>query len=269
MHLGCRVMPAAPHELPSWTTGCPTRKRQDDEPRPAHDTMNPDPPPKGNEPVDISALTGRRGHRGAVRSAAAPIERRSTTPPDPVDARRLVGLAGLPTIVAVGPFDDHAHARQLADAFVTVRKRCNSQLVLLGAGAQRSFVTRHTSARGVGSSVHVVRGLRRGRWSDLVAAADLVVLGDSSEIETLIDVLALGRPVVAPADPAAVHLLVPAVVGLVYPPGDVSVMAAALLRLLSDPALRRAMGGRARNVARRHRLECDTRTHSYEADSLL
>ncbi|MGH3640562.1 MAG: glycosyltransferase [Mycobacterium sp.] len=181
----------------------------------------------------------------------------STTPLDPVDARRLVGLAGLPTILAVGPFDDHTHARQLADAFVTVRKRCTSQLVLLGAGAQRSFVTRHTSARGVGSSVHVVRGPRLGRWSELVAAADLVVLGDSSETTTLVDVLALGRPVVAPADPATVHLLLPAIAGLVYPPGDASVMAAALLRLLTDPALRRGMGGRARNVARRHRLECD------------
>jgi hypothetical protein len=32
---------------------------------------------------------------------------------DPMAARSLVGLAGLPTIVAIGPFDDQAHAEQL------------------------------------------------------------------------------------------------------------------------------------------------------------
>jgi hypothetical protein len=32
---------------------------------------------------------------------------------DPITARSLLGLAGLPTIVAIGPFDDQAHPEQL------------------------------------------------------------------------------------------------------------------------------------------------------------
>src|SRR6185312_6948963 len=55
----------------------------------------------------------------------------------PMAARSLIGLAGRPTIVAVGPLDDRGYAEQLAAAFATVRSRCNAQLVLFGTGAHR------------------------------------------------------------------------------------------------------------------------------------
>jgi glycosyltransferase involved in cell wall biosynthesis len=174
------------------------------------------------------------------------------SPSDPVVARSLVGLAGLPTIVAVGPFDDHGHAEQLADAFSMVRRRCQVQLVLLGTGIQRATLMRRTLAQGVRTSVHAARDHTEGRWADLIAAADVVVPSVAAGPITLLDLLAAGRPVVAPADPAAVQLIVPASVGLIYRPGDVSGMARALLRLLTSPALRAGMGCRAREVARRH-----------------
>jgi glycosyltransferase involved in cell wall biosynthesis len=172
-----------------------------------------------------------------------------------VEARSLVGLTGLTTIVAIGPFDDHAHAQQLATAFITVRRHHEAQLVLLGTGEHRTALMRRTSAQGVRSSVHTVSDFYDYQWSDLVAAADLVVLGSSSGTAVLLDVLAAGRPVVAPADPAIVQLVVPAIVGLVYRPGDVTAMTEALRRLVSTPVLRRGMGRRARQVARRHHLE--------------
>lgn len=198
---------------------------------------------------DLTALIAGGRHRGMVRG------QRPRTRLHPVDARSLVGLTGLPTIVATGPFDDPAHAQQLAAAFIAVRRQCEVQLVLLGIGEQRTAVRRRASAQGVGSSVHVVTDSCDYRWSDVVAAADLVVLGSSSGTAMLLDVLAAGRPVVAPANPETVQLVVPAIVGLVYQTGDVSGMAQALLRLLTTPVLRRGMGGRARQVARRHHLE--------------
>jgi glycosyltransferase involved in cell wall biosynthesis len=166
-------------------------------------------------------------------------------------------FVGLTTIVAIGPFDDHAHAEQLAAAFITVRRHCEVQLVLLGAGQHRTTLMRRISAQGVLSSVHAIRDTYNDQWSDLVAAADVVVLGSSSGTAVLLDVLAAGRPVVAPADPAIVQLVVPAIVGLVYRRGDVSGMTEALRRLVSTPVLRRGMGGRARRVARRHHLESE------------
>ena len=230
------------------------------------ETMHPDIPGDG----DLSALIAGRSHRGMARAVAPSTKPRPRPPLDPAAARTLVGLTGLtgltglPTIVAVGPFDDHAHAQQLAAAFITVRRQCKAQLVLLGAGEQRKAVLRRASAHGVGSSVHVVSDSCDYRWSDLFAVADLVVLGSSSGTDMLLDVLAAGRPVVAPADPATAELVVPAIVGLVYQPGDVSGMAESLLRLVTTPVLRRGMGGRARQVARRHRLESIARKQSDE-----
>ena len=173
-----------------------------------------------------------------------------------------MGLADLPTIVAMGPFDDHAQAQQLTAAFITARRSLVAQLVLLGPGVQRTTMMRRVFAQGFGSNVHAFENSCDDRPSDLIAAADLVVLSSSSGTAALLHVLAAGRPVVAPAEPATVQLVVPGIAGLVYPPGDVSGMTSALLRLLTAPVLRRGMGGRARNVARRHHLEAIARDQS-------
>lgn len=174
---------------------------------------------------------------------------------NPVAARSLVGLAGLPTILATGPFDDQADAEQLAAAFATVRSRCRAQLVLLGAGEYRATVLRRSFAQGVGTSVHVIRDLPEDRWLYLIAAADVVVPNIAGVTTSLLDVLGAGRPVVAQADPTTVRLVVPASAGLIYRQGDVSGMAGALLRLLTTPALRHGMGCRARTVARKYHLQ--------------
>jgi glycosyltransferase involved in cell wall biosynthesis len=213
--------------------------------------------------VSDTAPCSRSSDRGASE-ASAPIAQPPVTPLDPRDARSLVGLADLPTIVAVGPFDDRAHAQQLAAAFIAVRQRCKAQLVLVGTGVQRTNLMQSASATGFGSDVHAVEDSCGDRWSNLVAAADLVVLSSSAAASTLLDVLAAGRPVVAPADPDTVQLVVSGIAGLVYRPGDVSGMEGALLRLLTTAVLRRGMGGRARQVARRHRLELSMRNQCDE-----
>jgi glycosyltransferase involved in cell wall biosynthesis len=174
---------------------------------------------------------------------------------DPMTARSLVGPAGLPTIVALGPFDDRAHADLLALAFTAVRRRCNAQLVLLGAGTQRAAVLRKTLAQGVGASVNAIRDPSAELRLDFIAAADVVVPGPTSGLPALTDVLAAGRPMVAQANPMTVRLLVPSSAGLVYRPRDVGGMAAALLRLLTTPSLRHKMAARAAEVARRHRRQ--------------
>jgi glycosyltransferase involved in cell wall biosynthesis len=149
-----------------------------------------------------------------------------------VEARSLLGLPDVPTIVAVGPFDDPQHTDQLAGAFTAVQRRCKAQLVFLG-----------------------IDTVRKHRWSDLIAAADVVVPSTTTGSRALLDVMAVGRPVVAPANPATVQLVVPASAGLVYRQGDMSGMSAALLRLLTTSALRHGMACRAREAAQRHHLE--------------
>jgi glycosyltransferase involved in cell wall biosynthesis len=172
--------------------------------------------------------------------------------PDTTVARSLVGLSDLPTIVALGPFDDPAHAYQLAGAFTLVQRTCRAQLVLLGTGAYRSTVARYAAGHGLRTRVHLVEGPSAHRWSDLLAVADLVVPSTASTSTSLLDVLATGRAVLAPANAVSAPLLMPGSAGLVYRQGDVLGMAAALLRLLTTPALRNEIGTRAGQVARRH-----------------
>jgi glycosyltransferase involved in cell wall biosynthesis len=174
---------------------------------------------------------------------------------DPAAARSVVGLPDLPTIVALGPFDDEVQAEQLAAAFAAVRSRCPAQLVILGTGGHRATVMQRSLAQGVGSSVHAIRNLPEDAWPYLIAAADVVVPNTAGGYTSLLDVLGAGRPVVAQADPTTARLVVPASAGLIYRPGDVSGMAASLLRLLTTPALRHGMGCRARTVARRYHLQ--------------
>jgi glycosyltransferase involved in cell wall biosynthesis len=173
---------------------------------------------------------------------------------DPAAARSQVGLAEMPTIVATGPFDDLSHAEQVAEAFTLVRQHHRAQLVLLGTGRRRTAVVRRTFALGVGTDVHLIRAMPAGRWSDIVAAADVAVPSITSRPAHLLDVLAVGRAVVAPITPASVRLVLPTSAGLLHQPGDVSALAAALLRLLTSPTLRHGMGCRAAEVARRHPL---------------
>jgi glycosyltransferase involved in cell wall biosynthesis len=177
---------------------------------------------------------------------------RTLSPQDPAVARSLLGLADLPTVVALGPFDDRAHAEQLAAAFTAVRRRCNAQFVLLGTGVHRRAIVRRTFSQGGRNGVHVVA---EERWPTLVSAADLVVPSTGSGSLRLLEVLAAGRAVVAPVNPTTVRLIMPSSAGLVYRPGDVSGMAGALVRLLTTPALRHGMACRASEVARRHDMQ--------------
>jgi glycosyltransferase involved in cell wall biosynthesis len=221
---------------------------------PALDTMRPDIAVDGEPPTDLAAHLAQRSHQGIVEADPSSIVQQMPTRPHHVDARASGALARVPTIVAIGPFDDREHAQQLAAAFITVRAQCKAKLVLLGSGAQRVAAIRETSERAIGTSADVTSDSCDDRWPEVVAGADVVVLGSSSGHSTLLEVMAAGRAVVAPADPTTVQLVVPAIAGLVYRQGDLPAMTAALLRLLTDPALRRGMGGRAINVARRHRL---------------
>ena len=108
---------------------------------------------QGDPPTNFTARLSRRSDRGTVKASPMPITQRPRPRPEPVDARALVGLAGVPTIVAIGPFDDRAEAHQLAAAFITVRQHVRAQLVLLGGGVHRAVVIRETAERAVGKKI--------------------------------------------------------------------------------------------------------------------
>jgi glycosyltransferase involved in cell wall biosynthesis len=174
---------------------------------------------------------------------------------DTTSGRSLVGVPDLATVVAVGPFDDLDHAQQLAAMFTDVQPTCRTQLVLLGRGTRRSLVVRRAAERALQVRLVLIDDCAGPQRSDLLAAADLVIPSPDSAPSALVEVMAAGRAVVASASPATAQLLMPHSAGLLYRPGDVSAMTAAVLRLLEHPALRNQMGSRASQVARDHRLQ--------------
>jgi glycosyltransferase involved in cell wall biosynthesis len=76
------------------------------------------------------------------------------------------------------------------------------------------------------------------------ASLDVLVLPSLVESMPmcLLEALAAGTPVVATRVGTVPELVIPDVTGLLIEPGDVSALAAAILRLLRDPELARSLG---------------------------
>jgi glycosyltransferase involved in cell wall biosynthesis len=162
-----------------------------------------------------------------------------------------IGLPDLAIVVAIGPFDDVAHAENLAATFVAVQQTCRTQLVMVGTGAGRHVVAHHAVEHELETRLLVIDECGGRRRSRLLAGADLVIPAPASSPSALVEVMAAGRALVAPAGPATALLVMPCSGGLLYRPGDASAMTAAVSRLLTETELRRQMGIRARQAAQR------------------
>jgi glycosyltransferase involved in cell wall biosynthesis len=94
----------------------------------------------------------------------------------------------------------------------------------------------------VGDRVHLPG--HRADARALLDAADVFVLPSRHEGMplALLEAMDAGLPVVATRVPGCTEVVVDGVTGLLVPPGNPPALAAAIARLLADPALRRRMG---------------------------
>jgi 2-deoxystreptamine N-acetyl-D-glucosaminyltransferase/2-deoxystreptamine glucosyltransferase len=88
----------------------------------------------------------------------------------------------------------------------------------------------------------------------VLAALDVLVLPSAYEEmgSVLVEAMAAGLPVVASAVGGIPEVVQDGVTGLLVPPGDADALAAALDRLVADPALRARLAAGARAHARRY-----------------
>jgi glycosyltransferase involved in cell wall biosynthesis len=93
----------------------------------------------------------------------------------------------------------------------------------------------------------------RGDVPDLIVACDAVALLSRAEAlpMSILEAMALGRPVVTSDVGGAGEAVVDGVTGLVVPPGDTEAAAAALAKLAADPVAAQAMGERGRTRQRK------------------
>ena len=87
------------------------------------------------------------------------------------------------------------------------------------------------------------------QWSDIVSSP---ALGGESFGIVLLEAMACGVPIVASRIDGYVGLAGLADCGPLVPPGDASALAAALIPLLADAALRRSVGARGAVAARQY-----------------
>jgi glycosyltransferase involved in cell wall biosynthesis len=153
------------------------------------------------------------------------------------------------------------------------------ELAVLCAAALRAekrvdlFVRAVAQARAAGARVRGLvagDGAERGRLEPAAAAAGVTLLGERSDVRdlmaaadavcllsdaealpmSLLEAMALGRPVVATDVGGVAEAVADGETGFVVAPGDAGAAARALLELAADPGRRRELGERGRERAR-------------------
>jgi glycosyltransferase involved in cell wall biosynthesis len=125
-------------------------------------------------------------------------------------------------------------------------QRPNVHFVVVGDGPLRAEVEARVAAAGLADRFHLA-GLRRD-VPDLLHSFDVFALTSLWEglPRVLPQAMAAGLPIVATAVDGNAEAVESGVNGLLTPPGDTRALAAALLRLLDDPALAAEMGAAGR-----------------------
>ncbi len=157
-------------------------------------------------------------------------------------------------LLSVGRLSREKAQVGLVEAFAgLVARGVDARLVLIGAGPEEGRVRAAVAAHGLEARVEL-----RGRQPEAavlsaMAGADLFAL--SSLVEglpvVLMEALALGLPVVAPAITGIPELVVDGETGLLFPAGDWGALAERLARLAGDAPLR----ARLAEAGRRRVLE--------------
>lgn len=133
--------------------------------------------------------------------------------------------------------------------FPTLQLRIAGQAQAMPAylEACQSFIAR----RGLGQHVRFLDNLSLAEMAEEYARCTLVVLPSMQETAPVVigEAMAVGLPVVATRVGGVPYMVQEGVTGLLVDYGDVDGLAAALRRLLSDSALRRALGQQARAQA--------------------
>lgn len=176
-----------------------------------------------------------------VPSAAAAARARQSLQLTPQDT--AIGLPG-----QLLPYKGH---RLLIDAARTILGRYpNVRFFFIGALENPPYqaeLDRHLRESGIANSF-AFTGWRRDIY-DVLQAMQLVVvptITPEPAALTLIEAMALERPLVASRTGGTPELVVDGETGLLVNPGDASQLGAAILRLLDDPDLARSLGAAGR-----------------------
>ncbi|MCM8812070.1 MAG: glycosyltransferase [Candidatus Omnitrophica bacterium] len=161
--------------------------------------------------------------------------------------REIQVQADVPLIGIVGrlaPVKDHETFLQAAS--LVLRNAPEALFLIVGDGDRKERLEKLAVDLGIQKSVRFFQS--RQELAGLYGALDLLAVSSVYEgcSNVILEAMAAGKPVVATAVGGNPELVVPEETGLLVPPKKPQKLAAAIQRLIADPALRRRMGERAR-----------------------
>jgi glycosyltransferase involved in cell wall biosynthesis len=154
---------------------------------------------------------------------------------------------GVPVIVNVGALVGHKGQRFLIDAMpLVLREVPDAHLIVFGEGDLRIALERQIKSLSLTKRV-LLPGFREDVLS-LMTSADLFVMSSVTEGlgSAVLDAMAMGLAVVGTTAGGIPEAVVPGVTGELVPPSDAKPLAAAIVKLLKTPDLRRKYGGAGR-----------------------
>jgi glycosyltransferase involved in cell wall biosynthesis len=180
-------------------------------------------------------------HNGRDLDRFSPTDRQRR-----IATRAALGLGDEPTILTLARLDEQKGHRHLIDALAILSpRRPNLVTILAGDGPLEQSLRAQCAALGL-DRVRFL-GYRRD-VAELLEAADIVVLPSLYEGLPLvaIEALAAGRPMVATEVDGTPEVVIHEKTGLLVPPANPEALAAAIERLLSDPAMALRLGSEGR-----------------------
>ena len=191
--------------------------------------------------------------------------------PNGVDARRfrpglvpsLPASAGVFTVGFVGSLKPWHGLPDLVAAFDRFHRQVPaSRLLIVGDGPERARLSADLEERGLAGAACLTGAVPPADVPALVASMDVAVAPyprlDACYFSPLkvYEYMAAGVPVVAGRTGQVAHLIRDGLDGLLYPPGEVEVLASVLFLLWHEPALRMRLARAARaGILERHTWE--------------
>jgi 1,2-diacylglycerol 3-alpha-glucosyltransferase len=174
------------------------------------------------------------------------------TPTAPL-TKAAFGLPPTAVVAAyVGRLAPEKNLHCLLEQFTQASQICpDLHLLLIGQGSLAAELRQQVQGLGLETAVYFTGELANREVANYLAAADFFVTASVSEVHplTLIEALAAGLPIAAPAAPGIVDLVTSGQTGILTTPSNLS---EAMLSLARNPAQRQRMAVAARHASHRY-----------------
>jgi 1,2-diacylglycerol 3-alpha-glucosyltransferase len=159
-------------------------------------------------------------------------------------------------LLYAGRLDKEKNIEVILSALPPIVERINAHLVLAGTGKLRPALENLAAGLGLRDRVTFAGYVADDDLRPLYRFSHLFVIAGTSELQSIVtmEAMASGLPVIAAQALALPELVHDGENGFLFPPGDSQSLAAAAIRILSDEALRTAMGAKRLEIIQKHEI---------------